>query len=114
MTSVRLTIFVLLAFCCHSGVLSQTRLDSNQMNMFAKALEDQISCNQKIDPIKAIRALKKVGIISGRAYITIDSLNYFRVNRRLKVFGLDVRSIVAFDYDSNLFRRGPGTAPGTS
>jgi len=80
-------------------------------NKFAAALEAQISCKEKVQPAKAIRALQRAGVIS-RTYAEEDSINFYRVKMPLTVFGYKVLSVIAFDEDLP-FERGPGTLPPT-
>ncbi len=78
---------------------------------FSVALESQISCGQNPDPIRAVRALQRAGILNRRSYHIYDSLSYFKTTKPLTVWGLRVVSVFGFDQDSRIFERGPGTAP---
>lgn len=94
------------------GAMAQVKTAAAQDKRFADALEAQISCGEKLEPIKAIRALQKAGIISKSAYIVVDSVSYFKVRRPLTVLGYRVESVSGFDYEPRVFERGPGTSPG--
>jgi hypothetical protein len=78
---------------------------------FSTALETQLSCKETPEPSRAIGALIRAGIIERSAYISIDSINYFRVRRPLTVWGIKVVSVFGFASNPRIFRRGPGTAP---
>lgn len=79
---------------------------------FAEALEAQISCRQKPQPSKAIRALQNAGIAFRQPYNSVDSVNYFKIKQPLRVLGLKVYSVLGFDTNPKIFERGPGTSPG--
>jgi hypothetical protein len=83
-----------------------------QDKKFAASLEAQVSCSEKLAPIKAVRALQKAGIISKSAYIVVDSVSYFKVRRPLNVLGYKIEAVSGFDYEPRVFERGPGTSPG--
>ena len=78
---------------------------------FSTALEAQISCEHDLDPAKAIGALQKTGIIERRSYLNVDSLNYFKAQKPLAVWGFRVVSVFGFAQNPRIFERGPGTAP---
>jgi hypothetical protein len=78
---------------------------------FSTALEAQISCEHDLDPGKAIGALQKAGIIERRLYLNFDSLNYFKAQKPLTVWGFKVVSVFGFTQNPLIFERGPGTAP---
>src|SRR5437667_12719303 len=71
-----------------------------QNQKFADALQDQVSCGQKPEPAKAIRALQKEGIVSNKPYNIVDSVSFFRLQKPLNVLGFKVYAVSAFDYDS--------------
>src|SRR5437762_1656882 len=94
------------------SAMGQVKTAASQYKEFADALETQVSCAQKPEPIKAIRALRKAGIISRTPYNVVDSISYFRVTKPLTVLGFEVYSVLGFDYNQKIFARGPGTSPG--
>jgi hypothetical protein len=61
------------------SALAQVETDTSQNRKYAAALETQISCWQKPEPTKAIRALQQASIISKRTYNVVDSVSFFKV-----------------------------------
>ncbi len=94
-----------------ANVPAQRKTDPSDKK-FAAALEAQISCRQKLQPSKAIRALQNAGILPRHPYNSVDSVNYFRIKKPLSVWGLKVFSVLGFDNNPKIFERGPGTSPG--
>lgn len=78
---------------------------------FSAALESQISCEETLEPAKAVGALRRAGIIEREPYLVGDSINYFKAKKPLTVWGLKVVSVYGFDHNPQIFERGPGTAP---
>jgi hypothetical protein len=96
-----------------ANYMAQTRVtNAPGTKKYAEALEAQITCKQKVQPLKAIRALQKAGIISPTTYIVSDSVSFFRVKKPMTVFGYKPVAVIGFDYYPRVFARGPGTSPG--
>jgi len=105
--------FLILLFCAIATLAQNKSISpaTTDTSKFAEALEAQISCKEKVQPAKAIRALQRAGVISA-TYDEEDSINIYRVKKPLTVFGYNVLSVIAFDEDLP-FERGPGTLPPT-
>ena len=104
--------YIVTALLLGISATAQVKTGAPQNKKFADALEAQVSCGRELEPVKAIRALQKAGIISKSQYIVVDSINYFKVKRPLTVFGFKVQSVLGFDEAPKIFARGPGTSPG--
>jgi hypothetical protein len=104
--------YMLITVALAAGVSAQVKTQAAQNQKFAAALEAQVSCIEKVEPVKAIRALQRAGIISKNPHIVIDSVSYFKVRRPLTVLGYKVESVSGYDEESKIFKRGPGTSPG--
>lgn len=100
-------VFVIYALIISTFVISAAA----QNTRFSNALESQISCEQTLNPAKAVRALQKSNIIQKNYYVNSDSVSYFKANKSLLVWGFKVYSVFGFAQDSKVFKRGPGTAP---
>ena len=107
----KIAFYLFLTLTLTANVTAQRNADPSNQN-FADALEAQISCRQKPQPSKAIRALQRAGFLARRPYNSVDSVNYFRIKKPLNVWGFNVYSVLGFDNNPKLFERGPGTSPG--
>src|SRR5438445_5099348 len=110
----KIILCIVLAVVLAVSAMGQVKNAASQYKKFADALETQVSCAQKPQPTKAIRALQKAGIISRTPYNVVDSISYFRVRKPLTILGFEVYSVLGFDYNQKVFARGPGTSPGTT
>jgi hypothetical protein len=73
----------------------------------SKALESQLTCANTPEPAKAVAALQRSGIIEQRSYLNVDSVSNFHTQDPLSVCGLEVVSVFGFDFNPQVFQRGP-------
>jgi hypothetical protein len=91
-----------------SGIWAQKQ--SQRTRTILRSLEHQLTCAGPVRPVMTIKALRRWGIISGRSYEVIESKNYFRVRRSIRIFGFVVRDVIGFG-NSRMFSPAPGMLP---
>lgn len=74
-------------------------------------LEQALRCSTPPRPIEIVKTLQAAKVIDKESSDGIDSISYFPTNQPFEVWGLKVTHVHGFDFDQNVFWRGPGTPP---
>ena len=79
----------------------------------AEEIASGFACTRSTSPEQLMKVLIDRGVIAKNPFIVGDSISYYSVRPRMTAFGFPLVTMAAYDEDSGLFTRGPGTSPGT-